>query len=81
MSGVGKKTAERIVLELSEKVRDLALVPEGAVTVPPAAQEAVSALVSLGFSFTAAESAVREALKEGEDSSTEELIRKALSNR
>jgi Holliday junction DNA helicase RuvA len=79
VSGVGKKKAERIVLELSEKVGDLALAPEGGLRVPPGVGEAVSALVSLGFSFTAADAAVRRAFKKSGDVPTEELIREALS--
>jgi Holliday junction DNA helicase RuvA len=82
ISGVGKKTAERLALELSERVRDLALVPEGAPEAPPALEEAVSALVALGFSFTSADAAVRKALREvGEDATAEGLIRRALSSR
>ena len=79
VSGVGKKKAERLVLELSEKVQDLALAPDGASGVPPGAGEAVSALVSLGYSFTDADAAVRKVLKKSGDLSTEELIREALS--
>jgi len=79
VSGVGKKKAERIVLELSEKVRDLAIVSDGPIGVPPGAEGAVSALVALGFSFTDADAAIRKALKKGEDLSTEELIKEALS--
>ena len=79
VSGVGKKKAERIALELSEKVGDLALAPAGASGVSPGAGEAVSALVSLGYSFTAADAAVRKAFKRCGDVPTEELIREALS--
>lgn len=78
VSGIGKKKAERIVLELSEKMGDLAVGPG---TIPGGSQdvgEAVAALVSLGFSFPAADAAIREAFKGGEELSTEELIRKAL---
>jgi Holliday junction DNA helicase RuvA len=81
VSGVGKKKAERIALELSEKVRDLALTSGGESGVPPGAEGAVSALVALGFSVTAAHEAVRDALREDESLSTEGLIRAALSNR
>ena len=79
VSGVGKKKAERIVLELSEKVQDLALAPEGTSGLPPGVGEAVAALVSLGFTFTDADAAVRIAFKKSGDLSTEELIREALS--
>ena len=79
VSGVGKKTAERIALELSEKVRDLALTGEGGQGLPPGAQGAASALVALGLSVTAAHAAIREALKKNRDLTTEELIKEALS--
>ena len=82
VSGVGKKTAERIILELADKVEDLAIGPEGEPGGPPAgAQEAVAALVTLGYSFPDADSAVRNALAEGEAESTDELIRRALAKR
>jgi Holliday junction DNA helicase RuvA len=79
VSGIGKKKAEKIALELSEKVRDLALATDVEVGVPPGAEGAVSALISLGFTVTAAQAAVRGALKEDEKLTTEELIRAALS--
>jgi Holliday junction DNA helicase RuvA len=80
VSGVGKKTAERISLELADRVRDLALVGRaGAPGASPVLEGAVSALVSLGFSFAEADASVRKALAEGDGQSTEALIRKALS--
>jgi Holliday junction DNA helicase RuvA len=79
VNGVGRKKAERLALELSEKVGDLAIEPFGPPKVSAAAREAVSALMALGFSFSAADSAVREALKEGGNLPTEDLIRLALS--
>ena len=82
VSGVGKKTAERIILELADKVEDLAIGPEGEPGGPPAgAQEAVAALVTLGYSFPDADAAGRNALAEGEAESTDELIRRALAKR
>jgi Holliday junction DNA helicase RuvA len=81
IKGVGKKTAERIALELSEKVEDLALSPDRAAGMPLGADAAVTALVALGFSVTAANQAIRDALKRDGDLSTEELIRVALSSR
>ena len=84
VKGVGRKTAERLVLELSDKVADLAVAgasgPAGA-TVAPVAQEAVAALVALGYSFTDADDAVRRVLENGGAESAEELIRKALQKR
>ena len=78
---VGKKLAEKIVLELSDKVDDLIeLVPagEGEAT-SGAAQQAVQALVSLGYAFGEADRAVRDVLEAGAPDSAEELIRRALA--
>jgi Holliday junction DNA helicase RuvA len=79
ISGVGRKTAERLALELSEKVRDLAVIPEGARGASPAVEGAVSALMALGYTFSNADAAIRKALRGEDDPSTDELIRKALS--
>ena len=79
--GVGKKTAERIVLELREPIRRLGATV-GAVVLSPAdatSQDAVAALTSLGFSRTKAEEVVASARKRlGEDASVETLVREAL---
>ena len=79
---VGKKLAETIVLELSDKVDDLIglTVSEGGAPTG-AAQQAVQALVSLGYSFNDADRAVRDVLETGAPESTEELIRRALAGR
>src|SRR5829696_7409751 len=51
--GIGKKTAERMVLELRDKMRELAAeLPERAM---PADQDVVSALVNLGYKAVQAE--------------------------
>lgn len=79
VSGVGRRTAERLVLELAEKVADLAL-PEAAPAAGPGADEAVRALVALGYSVVEAEEAVRGALLEGDPpGDPEELVRRALA--
>jgi holliday junction DNA helicase RuvA len=83
VSGVGKKTAERIVLELADKVADLAVGDSlgGVGPAPPGAQEAVAALVALGYSFADADASVRAALSDGEVESVDELVRRALSSK
>jgi Holliday junction DNA helicase RuvA len=77
--GIGKKTAEKLVVELSDRVADLAVASTPAGRDLGAAQEAVQALVSLGYSFGDADKAVRRALEAGPVGSTEELIRRALT--
>lgn len=80
VSGIGKKTAEKIALELADKMDDLAiLTPSDGASPPTGAQEAVQALVALGYSFGEADQAVRDVLKDGDISDTQELIRKALA--
>ena len=83
VSGVGKKTAERIALELADKVTDLAMAEEGStnVLVGQMSREAVGALISLGYSFTDADQAVRLAIEEADVRSADELIRSALQQR
>ncbi len=84
ISGVGRKTAERIVLELKSKLGKLDFVPETAVT-PTSLQmkarsEALVGLMSLGYTRASAEKALRAALNESanKDLSTEELIKRSL---
>lgn len=78
---VGNKLAEKIVLELSDKVDDLIeFVPSGeARDESGAAQKAVQALISLGYTFGDADRAVRAVLEAGAPDSAEELIRRALA--
>ena len=81
VSGVGKKTAELLVLRLSDKVRDLALAGETGTAPHQGAEEAVNALIALGYPFARADAAVRGALDDGaaeEGMTTEDLIRRAL---
>ena len=80
VSGVGKKTAERLALELADRVDDLALssdTPAGDGS--PGVQEAVAALVALGYTFADADQAVRAALAQGDVKSADVLIRRALA--
>ena len=78
LPGVGKKTAERLVMELREQIARLA------VGESPAAfgvyREAVAALVALGYSRSEAERAVRQVLQEwaGDELSVEALVKAAL---
>lgn len=85
--GVGKKLAERIVLELKDKVPALAagdvslgkVAADLAAPRPTAASDAVSALVNLGYGQVQAGAAVAAAMKKGgDDLPTERLIRLSL---
>lgn len=84
VSGVGRKKAEKLVLELADKVADLAVSAPGIGGTPAGAgaQEAVKALVALGYSFAEADHAVRQALEDGASGAgADEIIRRALSYR
>ena len=79
--GVGKKTAERMVLELKDKMRELAAeLPETTTASAPAAdQDVVSALVNLGYKSSLAERAVGEVRRERPDAAFHELLRASLN--
>lgn len=81
VSGVGKKTAERLVLELSDRVGDLVFAGDAVGEADGGAQEAVRALTALGMSFLEADQAVREVLAMERGMDTRDLIRKALALR
>src|SRR5512142_542245 len=78
--GIGKKTAERMVLELRDKLPTVA----GEEQAPPAAalsaidQDVLSALLNLGCGRPQAEAAVRKAKLSGAPADFEPLFRKAL---
>ncbi len=79
VKGIGKKRAQRMVLELKDSVADLAT---GAPveTVPDTAADAVEALVSLGYTKQQAEDAVRAAVTRlPGDAGVEDVVRSALS--
>ncbi|HEY2291051.1 MAG TPA: Holliday junction branch migration protein RuvA [Thermoanaerobaculia bacterium] len=78
--GVGKKTAERMVLELREKMRELAAgLPEETAAAAPADQDVVSALVNLGYKAGLAERAVAEVRREKPDAAFNDLLRASLN--
>ena len=87
--GVGKKMAERIVLELKDKVEGLAAVPAGGDAAVGAAQPAagssyaaeqvVEALVGLGFAERAARPVVDTLAADNPDQATSALLRAALT--
>ncbi len=83
--GVGKKTAERLLVELKDRfkawenmltIAPLVMEPRASATVSSAEADAVSALIALGFKPQEASRAV--AAVPGEDLSSEEMIRQAL---
>ena len=83
--GIGKKTAERVVLELKDKLDDLVLAAVPTSTSPavsgPSAEDALSALINLGYPRPVAQKAVESALLRDPTIATtfEPLFRAALS--
>jgi Holliday junction DNA helicase RuvA len=78
--GVGRKTAERIVVELKDKLETVAIEAGKPAPASPAGIEAdvVSALVNLGYDGRAAETVVGEAKHEAGAGNFEKLLRAAL---
>ncbi len=81
--GVGRKTAERLVIELRDKVGDLSggAVPRTSASQLPADtvfDDALSALVNLGYQKAAAEKALLQAIKDGAEMSVQKLLRQSL---
>jgi Holliday junction DNA helicase RuvA len=79
---VGRKKAEQLILDLADKLDDVMVAASGAAPRPEgaAADDAMRALVSLGYSSGDAEKAVRIALDDGgRGLSAPELIRRALA--
>ncbi len=80
--GIGKKTAERVVLELKDKLDDMAgFVPADApVSLGAVADDVLSALVNLGYARPAAQKAVEAAAKDASASGDfEKLFRASMA--
>jgi holliday junction DNA helicase RuvA len=83
ISGLGKKTAERIVLELKDKLGVAAAWEAATAAHAPTpeqeqANEAVLALIALGYKQLDAHKIIRELQQRGEAKSVEELVKLAL---
>lgn len=83
ISGIGKKTAERIIVELKDKINPLeAVAPRGTNIeesgTPPVLRDAILSLVALGNKVEDARKAVQAAYARSPEASVQELIRLAL---
>ncbi len=89
--GVGRKTAERLVMELRDKVASLssaeleeelggaAAAASGSLATEDSMRsDVLSALLNLGYQRASAEKAVTAALDEGDDISVESILRRSL---
>ena len=80
--GIGPKVAQRMVLELKDKVSAATVAPAPAATANgtgPRRDEVVEALLGLGFTAKPAEAAVDAALAQAEDADASRLLRAALT--
>jgi Holliday junction DNA helicase RuvA len=78
--GIGRKTAERMLLDLREKVDNIATTEEFESSVPfKIKDDAVAALTTLGYNQKMAERVIRDILLTTPTIKLEELIRQALS--
>jgi holliday junction DNA helicase RuvA len=78
--GIGKKTAERMVLELRDKLPEM--VSAAAAAAPPMSateEDVLSALVNLGYQRAAAEKALALATKNGKSGSFDALFRETMA--
>jgi Holliday junction DNA helicase RuvA len=86
--GIGKKTAERMVIELRDKIADLASAASAAAAganggasaaeSAEALDDALSALVNLGYQQKAADKALKKAVQEGTELSVQKLLKRGL---
>ncbi len=78
--GVGRKTAERMVVELKDKLEAVTIEAEKPAPASPAGVEAdvKSALINLGYDDRSADAAVAEGKREAGTSNFEKLLRSAL---
>ncbi len=79
VSGVGRKTAERLAVDLASKLDDIVLPTNEAGVGGPGVDEALRALAVLGFPPADAERAIRAVLRDEGPLPAQELIRAALA--
>lgn len=86
--GIGRKTAERLVIELRDKVASLTSISSASTSASGGGQaaastneiydDAISALVNLGYQRNAAEKALKQAVQDGTEMSVQKLLRRSL---
>ena len=82
--GVGRKTAERLVIELRDKLNDLfataaqSSAAQTNIPIDAVYEDALSALTNLGYQRNAAEKALKQAAGEGTEMSVQKLLRRSL---
>jgi Holliday junction DNA helicase RuvA len=84
--GVGKKTAERLVIELRDKMQDLlsgaekeaSSAGQAGAPLDETYEDALSALLNLGYNRAAADKALKQTVQEGTEMSVQKLLRRSL---
>jgi Holliday junction DNA helicase RuvA len=79
--GIGRKTAERLIVELRDKVEAAPGGAAASAALPRSqqTQDAVAALTRLGYTPAQAQEALRDVTREGDAGSLEDLVRRALA--
>lgn len=81
VKGIGKKTAERIVLELKDKLNRLQTIqPNSAYSLNTVESDALNALIALGIQKNIAETTIKKIISSHNSSSVENIIKLALKN-
>lgn len=81
IKGIGKKSAERLIVELRDKLGKQAMEsPLSSLIVQSLDADAINALVSLGISKPMAENAVKKVILSNPDIALEDMIKQALKN-
>ena len=82
VKGIGTKTAQRIIVDLKDKIKftdtDGAIPTKGSLAIPLLGKEAVSALVMLGFAQSNSQKVVEKVIKDNPSSTVEAIIKEAL---
>lgn len=78
VSGIGRKKAERMILELGDKTGGIVLAPTAAAPAAPGVAETARALVNLGYPGAVADAALRAVLAEQGPADAAALLKRAL---
>lgn len=79
VKGIGLKTAQRVIVDLKDKIKTTGIEQTEAFAISnPSGEEAIAALVMLGFPQQASQKVVAKILKDKPDSAVEQIIKTAL---
>ncbi|MEG1585261.1 MAG: Holliday junction branch migration protein RuvA [Bacteroidales bacterium] len=79
VKGIGAKTAQRIIVDLKDKIKVGGITLENSVTLNPAvAEEALAALVMLGFPQNVSQKCISKLMKDDPTLKVEQVIKAAL---